>query len=147
MTRYWNDSLYLQEDELAHYGVLGMHWGVRRYQNKDGSYTKAGLKKKAIRDAHLKGYENDLKKSTDEYNKYSKAVTDLRKSGRKSQTYKRLVASGDEEFRYLPLTDVINDVKYERDASEARMQNAQKLIDNIKNTKINGSINTYGATF
>ena len=45
MTRYWNDSLYLQEDELAHHGVLGMHWGVRRYQNKDGSLTNAGKKK------------------------------------------------------------------------------------------------------
>lgn len=27
---------------LKHYGVVGMHWGVRRYQNSDGSYTAAG---------------------------------------------------------------------------------------------------------
>lgn len=31
--------------ELYHYGVLGMKWGIRRYQNKDGSLTSEGLKR------------------------------------------------------------------------------------------------------
>ena len=33
--------------ELYHYGVKGQRWGVRRYQNKDGSLTNAGKKRRS----------------------------------------------------------------------------------------------------
>lgn len=37
----------MKNDELTHWGIKGMKWGVRRYQNKDGSLTAAGKKRLA----------------------------------------------------------------------------------------------------
>lgn len=36
---------YLNKNELAHHGIKGMKWGVRRYQNPDGTLTEKGRKR------------------------------------------------------------------------------------------------------
>ena len=47
----------MEKNTLAHWGIKGQKWGVRRYQNKDGSLTPAG-KKRYDRDVA----ENNAKK-------------------------------------------------------------------------------------
>lgn len=36
---------YYENDYLAHHGIKGQKWGVRRYQNEDGTLTDAGKKR------------------------------------------------------------------------------------------------------
>lgn len=49
-----------RSDELWHYGIKGMRWGVRRYENEDGSLTPAG--KKRYTDDKNKEYRKKLRK-------------------------------------------------------------------------------------
>lgn len=51
----------MEHNELYHWGIKGMRWGVRRYQNKDGSLTVAGKKRYAEEEAKLKAREKTIK--------------------------------------------------------------------------------------
>ena len=61
----WNYNQTPEPNELYHWGILGMKWGVRRYQNKDGSLTPAGKKRYDDEQAH-DDYKKARSKSTRE---------------------------------------------------------------------------------
>lgn len=73
----------MSEDVIQHYGILGQKWGVRRFQNPDGTLTakgKARLEKKDekwIKKNSEKITAKAQKKSEKELNQYAKELLQL----------------------------------------------------------------------
>ena len=55
-------AMSMMNNELYHYGVKGMRWGVRRYQNKDGTLTSAGKERNQARNNIIRNrpYTDDV---------------------------------------------------------------------------------------
>ena len=101
---------FYSDEELAHHGILGQKWGVRRYQNADGSLTPKGKKHYSnmsddkLQKSLYKQVKNERSNQSDWYNKWnvnntigenSKAVQDRYledlKKFRSSDEYKKAV--------------------------------------------------------
>ena len=109
---------------LAHHGIKGQKWGVRRFQNPDGSLTSAGKKRKEKNDAYVKRkldvyrkhYEQD-KKNIQEYQNSAK---EIRKHG-----YNMLVRQGYDPVTAKRAVEVLA-AKRERQAKEWQKSNAAR---------------------
>lgn len=63
--------------DLCHYGIKGMKWGVRRYQNSDGTLTEAGKARLKTKDTKW-ARKNQSKITNTAYKKASKELSSYR---------------------------------------------------------------------
>lgn len=129
-------------DTIMHYGIKGQKWGVRRYQNEDGSLTPAGERRankalkqarKAAKKENVPGRSKDSSgKNYDEAEKEIIAERD-RITKKYSKALKKLDEkdysdSDDPEFdRYLDFEKL--DYKYRTEINKARKWADQKLFE------------------
>ena len=131
----------IRKNELYHHGILGQKWGVRRYQNTDGSYTTEGKKRRAA-DGESTGskIKSDLRKAQhiadrvtiinsklkpgyiDTYDNATKGPMGSTKSRRQTDYEAQRGISGNYEMQY-------NQGKKVRDA-EAREKEFKKIVSN-----------------
>lgn len=138
---------------LAHHGIRGQKWGVRRYQNPDGSLTAEGRrrlgygepkkslkqkiadKRQAYKDKHTKTPEEE-RAELKEY---------LRKHPKKLPKYNH-------ELTQEEASEIINNINFDRKLKDIRKEEINRGFDAIKDTStkiatiagfINQSINAY----
>ena len=126
---------------LMHHGIKGMHWGIRRYQNPDGTLTPAGRAKK------LNDYDQQLREATIKaansayaYKKYSNEAERANALGKTKKAQKLANEADASKKRY--------------EAHNKRMHEiGKKYVDELKSLKDSGlaykvdNVNFTGVSF
>ena len=112
----------MENNQLYHHGVLGMKWGVRRYQNKDGTLTNAGKKRKY---GISKRQAKKLIRKTKNQSNRKRTIDEYRKSILNNKKYNELGAKSNRIAGLISKAENTLNKKY----PDGNYRMPQKVID------------------
>lgn len=125
---------YIKHSELSHHGIKGQKWGVRRYQNPDGSLTPEGMKRYYNSDGSLTDTAQKMEKY---YHQYERA----RQEANTELKFNMMgYYDGNEKTKYFKSLKKLynNDPEYRQYVDEGKIiydRLEKQRQDNINNAK------------
>lgn len=116
--------------ELKHHGILGMKWGIRRFQNKDGSYTSRG------KERYKKPSKNPRKMPNEELDRVlarKRKEAEYRKLRNNENPARKFM----EVFKNVAITTLATSTAIyaiKKGKKYINMQNAKKVKDIVSNS-------------
>lgn len=112
--------------ELYHWGVQGMKWGVRRYQNKDGSLTKAGKRR----------YDKELAKTKAEL----KSVKEREKTKAKIDKLNAMKADVENRKKALGDSDTVDKAKNSIKKHSEEKKSKKRTIKDLSDAELQAKV-------
>lgn len=131
------DNSYIlgPDGELYHHGTKGMRWGIRRYQNKDGSLTPAGKKRYAKLEAEMeklggKSNEKKLSEMTDD-----EVAAKTNRMRLENNLKEEMRKSAEAEQRQRKLQESLDETSTEELRNKVARMQLEEQYKNLKNPK------------
>lgn len=122
-------------EELYHHGILGQKWGVRRYQNKDGTLTEEGKSRHGINELEKKAIKAEYKKSRKNGNgfvfKFARVSTG-ENYNKANADFNKIVSS---DKKYKELSEKAFNAEKERLLAEKSVYGDDDLYEKLTNSK------------
>ena len=135
--------MYKYPSYMYHHGVKGMKWGVRHYQNADGSLTPAGKKRRERDRLENRGapdsnrwVKEDLtraKKTVDATSNLARNLNDLNRSTSKKRTNTIDLSNMSNKELQNAITRANLERQYNDLYNQSSMSKGRKTVDNILN--------------
>lgn len=127
--------MYDSNDYLAHHGILGQKWGIRRYQNRDGTLTAEGRKRAGLKPENKREKRKAEAAKKKEEKKAAKDLSDKENLKNYLRKHPKKLYKHSTELTKEEAEEIIKNVEFDRklkDLHDTEVQRTWKQISNMQ---------------